>query len=73
VRNDVALIASKNGPIVIAAFTQDNADQRWTPENEGELTLARLGRAIVRRWSPGGLDAESFPWDRPAAPTLAKP
>ncbi len=73
VRNDVALIASKNGPIVIAAFTQDNADQRWTPENEGELTLAKLGQAIVRRWSPGGLDAESFPWDRPAPPSAAKP
>jgi beta-lactamase class A len=73
VRNDVALIASKNGPIVIAAFTQDNADQRWTPENEGEITLAKLGKAIVERWSPGGLDAESFPWDRPIQPAAAKP
>ncbi|HWE84183.1 MAG TPA: serine hydrolase [Terracidiphilus sp.] len=73
VRNDVALIAGKNGPIVIAAFTQDNADQRWTPENEGELTLARLGQAIVRRWSPGGLDAESFPWDRPGPAGHAAP
>jgi beta-lactamase class A len=73
VRNDVALIAGKNGPIVIAAYTQDNADQRWTPENEGELTLARLGQAIVRRWSPGGLDAESFPWDRPGAAANAAP
>lgn len=73
VRNDVALIASKNGPIVIAAFTQDNADQRWTPENEGELTLAKLGQAIVNRWSPGGLDAESFPWDKTAPDSEAKP
>jgi beta-lactamase class A len=73
VRNDVALIASKNGPIVIAAFTQDNADQRWAPENEGELTLAKLGKAIVERWSPAGLDAESFPWDRPVKPAHAKP
>ena len=73
VRNDVALIASKNGPIVIAAFTQDNADQRWTPENEGELTLAKLGQAIVQGWSPGGLDAESFPWDRPGPGAKAAP
>jgi len=73
VRNDVALIASKNGPIVIAAFTQDNADQRWTPENEGELTLAKLGKAIVEGWSPAGLDAERFPWDQPVKPTDAKP
>lgn len=73
VRNDVALIAGKNGPIIIAAFTQDNADQRWTPENEGELTLARLGQAIVARWSPGGLDAASFPWVRPKNGTHAAP
>jgi beta-lactamase class A len=73
VRNDVALIASKNGPIVIAAFTQDNTDQRWTPENEGELTLAKLGQAIVNRWSPGGLDAESFPWDKAAPASESKP
>lgn len=73
VRNDIALIAGKNGPIVIAAFTQDNTDQRWTPENEGELTLAKLGQAIVERWSPGGLDAEGFPWDRPAPVAQGKP
>lgn len=73
VRNDIALIASKNGPIVIAAFTQDNADQRWTPENEGELTLAKLAQAIIARWSPQGLDADSFPWDHPAPSSSGKP
>jgi beta-lactamase class A len=74
VRNDVALIASRSGPIVIAAFTFDNADQRWSPDNEGELTLAKLGRAIVQRWSPGGLDPQSIDWENPLAQTLpAKP
>jgi beta-lactamase class A len=68
VRNDVALIATKNGPIVIAAFTFDNADQRWNGDNEGEITLAKLAQAIVRAWSPAGLDSESFPWENPLAP-----
>ncbi|MGP8253038.1 MAG: serine hydrolase [Terracidiphilus sp.] len=68
VRNDVALIASVNGPIVISAFTWDNADQRWTGDNEAEQTLARLAQAIVTRWSPKGLDAGSFKWDNPLAP-----
>ncbi len=67
VRNDVALIATKNGPVVIAAFTWENADQRWTGDNEAEKTLAALGQAIVQRWSPGGLDAASFPWENPLA------
>jgi beta-lactamase class A len=68
VRNDVALIASKSGPIVIAGFTFDNADQRWTGDNEGENTLAKLAQAIVHAWSPAGFDAESFSWKNPLAP-----
>lgn len=68
VRNDVALISSKNGPIVIAGFTFDNADQRWTGDNEGERTLGKLAQAIVGKWSPAGLDAEAFPWDDPLEP-----
>jgi beta-lactamase class A len=67
VRNDVAIVATKNGPVVISAFTWDNADQRWTGDNEGEQTLGKVGKAIVERWSPGGLDAGAFPWDNPLA------
>ena len=67
VRNDVALIATKNGPVVIAAFTQGNKDQRWTGDNEGEETLGKLGKAIVDRWSPAGLDAAGINWDDPLA------
>lgn len=68
VRNDVALIATKTGPVVISAFTWENADQRWTGDNEAEKTLASAAQAIVLRWSPNGLDAESFPWKDPLAP-----
>ncbi len=71
VRNDVALIATKSGPIVIAAFTFDNKDQRWTGDNEGQKTLAKVGQAVVRRWSPQGLDADSLPWDNPPVQTSA--
>lgn len=65
VRNDVALISTKSGPIVIAAFTFDNADQRWNGDDEGEITLAKVGKAVVDRWSPQGLDAQAFPWEDP--------
>jgi beta-lactamase class A len=67
VRNDVALIATKNGPVVIAAFTWENADQRWTGDNEAEKTLAKVGQAVVERWSPQGLDGAAFPWENPLA------
>jgi beta-lactamase class A len=65
VRNDVALIATRNGPIVVAAFTWDNEDQRWTADNEGERTLGKLAEAIVKRWAPDGLDAGAFAWQNP--------
>ena len=68
VRNDVALISTKAGPVIIAAFTFDNADQRWNGDNEGEVTLAKVGKAIVDRWSPQGLDAQAFPWENPLSP-----
>jgi beta-lactamase class A len=67
VRNDVALIATRDGPIVIAAFTWDNEDERWTGDNEGEKTLGRLAEALVKRWAPDGLDAGAFRWDDPLA------
>ena len=69
VRNDVALISTKAGPVVIAAFTFENADQRWNGDNEGEITLARVAQAVVKQWSPEGLDAQAFPWDNPLNPS----
>ena len=65
VRNDIALISTKAGPVVIAAFTFDNTDQRWNGDNEGEVTLAKVGKAVIDRWSPQGLDPQAFSWDNP--------
>ena len=58
VRNDVAAISTKNGMVIIAAFTYENADHSWGAEQEGELTIAKLAREIVTTWSPNGL----APW-----------
>jgi beta-lactamase class A len=55
VRNDVAAVSTKQGVVVIAAFTYENADRSWGTEQEGELTIAKLARAIVTAWSPDGL------------------
>ncbi len=60
VRNDVAIVAGKTGPMVISIFTYDNQDQSWTPDNEGELTIAGIARAIVTAWSPSGLDGKTL-------------
>jgi beta-lactamase class A len=57
VRNDVAAVATKNGMVIISIFTYDNADQSWTSDDEGDVTIAKLARAIVNTWSPQGLTA----------------
>jgi beta-lactamase class A len=55
VRNEVALVYTKEGPIVISVFTWDNEDQRWVPENEAELLIARMAEAVVKAWAPSGV------------------
>ena len=52
VRADVAIVAGKTGPMVLSIFTYDNVDTGWTADNEGELTIAKLAKAIVDAWSP---------------------
>src|SRR3954464_6614326 len=58
VRNDVGIVYTKDGPIVLSAFTYENADTSWTPENEAELLIARMAKTIVDGWAPHGLGAE---------------
>ena len=55
VRNDVAVVYSKNGPIVISAFTWDNEDKSWNNDNAAELLVAHIAKTIVQAWSPEGL------------------
>lgn len=55
VRNDVAIVYTKRGPIIISIFTYDNADKSWTPENKAEILIGRMAKTIVDAWSPDGL------------------
>ena len=61
VRNDVGIVFTKDGPIVISAFTYENVDTSWTPENEGELLIARMAKLLVGGWAPHGLGKEQNP------------
>jgi|SRR5437868_1050080 len=58
VRNDVAVVYSKNGPIVISAFTYDNQDKSWNNDNAAELLVAHVAKLIMEAWSPQGLAKE---------------
>lgn len=58
VRNDVAAVYSKNGPIIISAFTYDNADKSWNNDNAAELLVAHVAKTVMEAWSPQGLAKE---------------
>lgn len=60
VRADVAIVAGKTGPMVLSIFTYDNKDTGWTVDNEGEITIAKMAKAIVDAWSPGGIDGKTL-------------
>ncbi|HUR37815.1 MAG TPA: serine hydrolase [Terriglobales bacterium] len=57
-RADVALVYTKNGKILISAYAYENKDQRWNPDNEAYLTIAKLAKAVVDCWAPKGLAPE---------------
>lgn len=59
-RSDVAIVAAKTGPIVLAIYTYENKDHGWTVDNEGEMTIAKVAEAIVKAWSPSGIDGKSL-------------
>ncbi|WP_244501917.1 serine hydrolase [Terriglobus roseus] len=59
-RSDVAIIAAKSGPIVLAVYTYDNADKGWSVDNEGEVAIAKIAQAVVEAWSPTGIDGKSL-------------
>lgn len=60
VRNDVAIIAGKSGPMVLSIFTYENEDKSWTADNQAEMMIAKLAREIVEAWSPEGLDGKNL-------------
>jgi beta-lactamase class A len=59
-RSDVAIIAAKSGPIVLAVYTYDNADRGWSVDNESEVAIAKIAQAVVKAWSPTGIDGKSL-------------
>ncbi|MCI0354990.1 MAG: class A beta-lactamase-related serine hydrolase [Acidobacteria bacterium] len=72
VKNEVALVYTDTGPIVISIFTWGNHDQRWMADNEAYLLIARMARTIVDAWAPKGVvSAATEKQERAGKPTTA--
>jgi len=52
VRADVGAVVLDGQVIVISAYTYENQDKRWIPENEGEQLIAHMSKEIVDAWAP---------------------
>jgi len=51
VRNDVGIVYTKRGPILISAFTYDNQDHGWSVDNSAEILVARMAKTVVDAWT----------------------
>lgn len=49
IRNECALFRLQSR-VVACVFTRDNEDRRWTIDNDAQVTIARMGEAIVTAW-----------------------
>ena len=52
VRNDVGIVYTRHGPIIVSAFTYDNADHGWSVDNTAEILVAKMAKAVVDAWAP---------------------
>jgi len=51
VRNDVGVVFTKHGLVIISEFTYDNLDQTWTPDNDAEVVMAKVAKQIMDSWA----------------------
>jgi D-alanyl-D-alanine carboxypeptidase (penicillin-binding protein 5/6) len=62
VRTDAGILFTPAGPIALCVLSQKNQDQRWEPDNAGNLLCAEIARAVYQHFNPTGkLPAPSEP------------
>jgi beta-lactamase class A len=45
-RTAAGIIATPGGPVALCVLTEKNKDQRWTPDNAGDLLIATISREV---------------------------
>lgn len=51
-RSEVALVHSPSGDYALSVYTKENKDQRWEKDNEGEVAIRAISRAIWKHYHP---------------------
>ncbi|MCY2967559.1 MAG: serine hydrolase [Planctomycetota bacterium] len=51
-RTAAGILETPKGPVAICVLTSENADRRWTDDNEGDLLCARVAREVLDYFTP---------------------
>jgi beta-lactamase class A len=51
-RSDTGIVFSPSGVYILAVYTKEAEDTRWTPDNEGEVAIREVARAVWRFYHP---------------------
>jgi beta-lactamase class A len=47
VRNDVGIVFTPDGDLILSLFAQQSTDRKWTADNEATLALGKLSLALL--------------------------
>lgn len=51
-RSDVGIVFAPSGAYILAVYTKEAEDTRWTPDNEGEVAIREVARTVWRFYHP---------------------
>jgi beta-lactamase class A len=51
-RSDTGIVFSPSGAYLLAVYTKEAEDTRWSPENEGEVAIREVAHAVWRFYHP---------------------
>lgn len=51
-RSDTGIVFSPSGAYILAVYTKEAEDMRWSPENEGEQAIREVAREVWRFYHP---------------------
>ncbi len=64
-RNDVGAFFTQGGTYILAVMSRGVQDERFHPDNAGEIALARIGAIFYAHWGRREVPADAHRTDRP--------
>jgi beta-lactamase class A len=49
-KTDAGIVYLKSGPVVLCVLTDENKDERWTPDNAGQVLIAKIAKEVYEHF-----------------------